>query len=825
MPKSGSWFFYLCALEGAAAIAALFLIPSEGGRLSLTRLALIGSIALLCIGWVYLGRAEGSQVYTYISNHAGRLRGYLYTCVLASLILGLSLFLLRYLDPESSLSTYERLSPLLWYLLLLSVQFFFFFLVVQNGIHLAHIASYKPTFVGALVALCLLLAVFFFISLTRLGITPDPAYWGEPGVPILGWQFAIALIAGVGALCLSFSVRTRLLGAFLPVLVYLFALVLWLGVPADVLANSFYMPINPPDFQPFPYSDAGYYDQMAQSLLIGHPYQGTIPTRPLYIFLLTVLHLLFGEHYRNIITGQTAVLALIPVALYFLGKKLHSRIAGVTIASFFIFRELTALLVSSDTRVSNTKMLLVDLPTLLLLILACLFAVRWLERKTQKDALIGGGMFGLLLLLRTQSLVILPLILLIAFLVLGWKSRPVYLLTFCFLLGLLITIIPWLTHNYLRTGQFTFDAPFQYKVIASQYAYSGNLDIENYDFQGKGLGSVLLEFALKDPGFVFGFISNHFLATQIHGLLALPLIKPFNGIFEPINLYWMDWQGQLEGYNLLLILIYLMMIALGLGAAWRRWRWIGLVPLAFSLGYALATAIGRFSGWRYDLPADWIWYFYFGVGFAELLMRAASLFGAEEQELARAYLTHGGERSDNRERSWRGGMQSKRQLPVLAFTLLIFALLGALPWLAESLASARFVNQSQELLLAETSSLSAQSSDEINAFARQGKTFIQTGRLLYPRFFSKDDGLASANPWPAYAVRDYPRLGFLLLNQSSFFVVFRTKRLAEFPHAQDAIVIGCQRDGYVEARWIAFPELNLLYAGEDIEELPATCSP
>ena len=817
MPKSGSWFFYLSALEGAAAIAALFLIPSEGGRLSLSRLALIAFIAVLCIGWIYLGKAGGRQVYTYLRNHATRLPVYLYTCLLACLTLGLSLFLLRYLNPDNSFSTYQRLSPLLWYLLLLSIQLFFFFLVLHRGFYPENLSLHKAILLSASAAFCLLLSVYVLISLTRLGIIPDPAYWGEPGVPILGWQFAIALILGSCVLPLTFSLSRRALDLLLPFFLYLFALLLWLSVPADVLANSFYMPINPPAFQPFPYSDAGYYDQMAQSLLIGHPYQGTIPTRPLYIFLLTVLHLLFRENYRNIITGQTAVLALIPVALYFLGKKLHSRIAGITVASFFIFRELTALLVSSNTRVSNTKMLLVDLPTLLLLVLASLFTVRWLERKTEKDALIAGGLFGLLLLLRTQSLLILPLILVAALFVLGWKSRSFYLLTFFFLLGLLITIIPWLTHNYLRTGQFTFDAPFQYKVIASQYAYSGNLDIENYDFQGKGVGSVLLEFALKDPGFVFGFISNHFLATQIHGLLALPLIKPFNGIFEPVNLYWMDWQGQLEGYNLLLILVYLMIIALGLGAAWRRWRWIGLVPLAFSLAYALATAIGRFSGWRYDLPADWIWYFYFGIGFAELLMQAASVFRANEEKLRRAAA------GDSPERSRRGGMQSNPQLPALAFTLLIFALLGGLPWLAENIAAPHFANQSQGYLLAEMSSLtSAPTSDQLNAYARQGKAFIQAGRLLYPRFFSKDDGLASAHPWPAYAVRDYPRLGFLLLNQSSFFVVFRTKRLAEFPHAQDAIVIGCQRDGYVEARWIAFPELDLLFSSEGS---PETCSP
>ena len=38
-----------------------------------------------------------------------------------------------------------------------------------------------------------------------------------------------------------------------------------------------------------------------------------------------------------------------------------------------------------------------------------------------------------------------------------------------------------------------------------------------------------------------------------------------------------------------------------------------------------------------------------------------------------------------------------------------------------------------------------------------------TGRVLYPRYFSRNDGLASTNPSPAYASRDYPRTGFYFL--------------------------------------------------------------
>lgn len=804
MQKPFSWFFYLCALEGAAALAALLLIPSEGGSLSLARLALISTLLASCLLWIYFGFRPPRGL-----GRLARPRSIIIFALLA-LTLGLLLFLLRYLDPDRFLSAYERLSPLLWYFLVLFVQGALLLLYLNKGFHPGNLSSNKRIYISALIAFSVLLLIFVLVSLTRLGLAPDPAYWGEPGVPMLGWQFALALIGGITVFCLASYVDTRALDVLLPFSIYLIAVGLWLSVPANVLANSFYMPIGPAAFQPFPYSDAAYYDQMAHSLLIGHPYMGEIPTRPLYISLLTVLHILFGEDYRRIIMGQTLLLAFIPVVLYSLGKQLHSRAAGLVIALFFIFRELTTLLVSSDTRVSNTKTLLVDLPTLLLLLLACLLAVRWFESKSQKDALIAGGVFGLLLLLRTQSMLLLPFTLLMALLIFGWKSKSFYVLVSIFGFGLIITILPWLTHNYLQTGQFTFDAPFQYKIIASQYAYSGNLDIHSYDFEGKGLGRILIDFAIKDPKFVFGFITNHFLAAQIGGLLALPLIKSYNGVFEPVNLYWMDWNGNLEWYNAVLIILYLAVIALGVGAAWRRWRWMGLLPLAFGVGYALATAIGRFSGWRYDLPADWIWYFYFGIGFVEVLRQAALVFGA---------------RDGTATAESQPGPLPVRPLGVLnGISLgLLFILISALPWLIKNIAAPRYADQSPAALEAQiTSILSAPAPYEIHAFASQPEAFIQMGRVLYPRSFSRDKGLASANPWPAYAVRDYPRLGFLLLNQNAISAVFpgRTNSIP-FPHGADAIVLGCRREDYVEVRLIAFPELDSVSLSAPLTE---TCS-
>ncbi len=571
--------------------------------------------------------------------------------------------------PERFLPIYQRLSPLLFYFLVLTIQFSVFILALRYGFHFENLATRKPVYLSALIVFCLFLLTFLFIAVTRIGLIPDQAYWGEPGVPLMGWQLALAILAGLFILLLGLRLPSRSrLDVILPLVLWLLAVVIWLNVPISVMQNSFYAPMNPPTNQPFPNSDAGYYDSMSQSLLMGYPYLGDIPTRPLYVVFLASLHLLAGDRYNLIIAGQTLVLALIPVVLYFLGKKLHSRTAGVVVALFAIFREWTSLLISSQTRVSNTKTLLVDLPTLLLILLACLFALRWLERKDWKSGLLAGGLFGILLLLRTQSMLILPVLFLLVILVYGLRSRGWVVALAFFLIGFAVTIAPWLLHNYIHSGQLTFDAPFEYQVVASQYQYTGNLDIQNVDLQGKGLLGILLTFALKDPKFVFGFIATHFFATQINGLLALPLIEPYNGLFAPLNLYWMTWDGGLSLPNSLLVLIYLAVIAVGFGAVWRRLRWIGLVPLAFSLGYALANGVGRFSGWRYDLPADWISYFYFGIGVAEIFSLSALLFGAQSEKLVTPVSTDLLPAS-----KWSQGL-----LIVGAF-----ALVGGLPWLAE----------------------------------------------------------------------------------------------------------------------------------------------
>ena len=91
--------------------------------------------------------------------------------------------------------------------------------------------------------------------------------------------------------------------------------------------------------------------------------------------------------------------------------------------------------------------------------------------------------------------------------------------------------------------------PRQAAIIYSQYSFTGNLDLSQFDPAKESVGRRIVSFSLENPAYVAGFIHQSFPEYAIGGLLALPLIKDFNGLSEPVNLYWVNWDGSLEWYN------------------------------------------------------------------------------------------------------------------------------------------------------------------------------------------------------------------------------------------------------------------------------------
>jgi len=779
-------FFFAAAFQSLLSALTLLSLPSEG--LSFARLALFGVFSLIFLTGIYFGfiaRRDHSRF--------GRFAGtpLITAAALLALTSSLLLFLLRYLNPERLMPYYERMSPLLWLLVFLGAEAALFLLLLKNGFHSKEFSRRSPIYISALVALGFLFALFLFVAFTKIGVTPDTAYWGEPGVAIMGWQFAVSILVGFAVLLISMR-NSRLIDIFFPLAIYLTAVLLWLSVPVNVLANSFYSPSAPPLNIPLPYSDAGFYDYLSQSLLIGADYFGSIPPRPLYVTFLAFLHLLFGQNYSAIIGAQTLVLAVFPVALFFLGKQLHSPAAGVTVALFAIFRELVSLWISSNTRVANSKIFTTDLPTALGIAVLCLVIVWWLDRRDLKSTLIASGAFGLLLLFRTQSALTFPVVFFLAWFAFQRKTGEWIKAGIVFGIAMLLTVMPWLTHNYTVAGAFSFDDPRQVAVIYSQYSFTDNLDLSQFNPAQDSVRERIISFALENPAYVANFFTSHFLNTEISGLLALPLIKPYNGLQAPVNLYWMEWDGSLEWYNTLLLLIYMVILSVGFGASWRHMGWLALVPLAFNLGYAISNGIARFSSWRYNLPVDWVIYFFFAIGVIEILGGVSLLFGAKVEKIF-----------PQNNHSKAGTISFRDFRPSYVLIILAFMFAGALPWLVKGFAQPRYIS-TQDALIARLES-NGHNREDIQKFLSQPNAVLTEGRMLYPRMYRKGDGISSANPWPAYAIQDFPRIGFILINDEVRNIYFPTRELLDFSQGVDTIILACDMgDNFLEARVVNF---------------------
>ena len=675
------------------------------------------------------------------------------------------------------------------------------------------ISENKPQLITWGVFLLVFLCIWGFVAFTRIGITPDVAYWNEAGVPILGLQvlfsLVVSLVAGFGiSRFMSVEPKTnrkgRILNVVIPLAIWVLAAGVWLAEPQ---IQSFNAPRpSPPTYEYYPFSDATSYDLGSQYVLIGQGINNNLLTdKPLYMLFLAMLHAVGGQSVRVVSSLQVLVLALFPVMLYLLGKEMHNQEAGFLIALLGIFKERNAIAAVLDIQVSHVKLMMTEMPAALLISVATLLMVRWAKRDASYSRSLpfwAGGLIGAAVLMRANAFTLLPLAMLIPFLLRGRTWRRAFLSAGSVLIAFSLVVLPWLLTNRDLKGRTYLQVKLENVLERYQQSLPGG---SGWSPTRKGETSpVQIAMLSKSPGMItidqtsieeetspLDFLPSHFFHNQISALFTLPMTLSFQDLGQTLetHIWEKNWNGDLTNQNALMLFLNLCLLGLGLSLAWKHWRLGGLIPALVEVLYFLANSLARTSGSRYLVPADWVLCFYYALGLIQFTEWLVALVARRRQLIT---LTLPNPMPNAAGQYW--------ITPVISLFILgmLMPLSGVLiphryPVLSKRQAYRTFRSEVSLTDLGFTQ-------NKISEFLKNPDSIILQGRLLYPRYFLANEGLCTKCfiMDAAFGNRSYPRLTFVVLGPLSAGVIVQMDALPEnfrrldLSKAPDIWVVGCR---------------------------------
>lgn len=889
------------ALNAAALIAAAawMLSIAANAHFSSLRLLLIGATFLLAV------LVAAAAVIVHIQPKKEKaLRATMIGTPLASrlsVILG-ALFLifwcLTWYPPlyTGSLRYYfVGLYPLIPWVTLATGSALILIWVVRHGsartIWSQYWLEYRVLLSAAIIGLATIAVIVTLTWALKILHSNEP-YWRGAGVPILAWQVFIAV--GIGVLSLqvrrgSFqrpsssaaiakhpagkiprpagaAVRPPIVSRRIPVDLFLFFTVWVISAffwAAQPVPESFWVTgPRPPNHEYYPFSDLMTFDVGSQFALIGQGINnGVFWDRALYMSFLVYLHSLGGQNYQTLMSIQAVIFAVFPALTYLIGRKLHSRTAGLMLAALIMLRGVNSLIAAPWIHSSTFKHMLTDFPTAIGIAVFVLLMLKWLESPSTNRHLLlwAGGVLGLMSLLRPHVLLLLPAAVLLA-LWLYRSDRKQAVLTLGFIvLAFLASISPW---TFLASPTGSIFALYGQRIHdVMQQRYPQLVPGSAADSQqpeapevpiSPGASSVPISPSaaavptqnpsapvtqnvpypvsptpsapgvltkLKAPTTSLPFPVTQFTHNLVTSALIFPDSPAFFSVLSTVkdgeDFWKFNWEGQMSLTAAIMLVLNLAIVCLGLGAACQRFRWRGLLPLAVFLVYHVANALARTSGGRYLVPVDWILVVYYVLGLVELLgLGALMLAGLRQQALPP--LGHAAIPVDAR-----AGLSR-------AFsTVVLLAVIGGLVPLAGVLYPRRYSAISSpsptDQIAPYLSSLRLRRAD-VDAFLQQPGAVALNGRALYPRYYRPGKGeLYSFGPFLA---APYPRMVFSVIGpQGLAYVVLPGKAPKAFPNASDISLLGCQSSaqGYslVSAVAVILPAQHAGYARTPAS--PLTC--
>ena len=807
-----SRFLFLCA---AGLLAAGF-FNLIGGKISLSRLALFGAALLVSVGLGWLGRQ--TQKKEPEPAWMRYLRGQKTQIGLIALT-GL-LFMLGWYVIWTPLDNFGKFyyylqgafAFIVWMTCASGAALFLLF-ASRLGIHPRRWLESLRENRGAYLFSAVLLGIFGLLAVLAsyrvVGMQPaEEGYWYGAGVPIVAFQVFASLILGIGLAFLlnklsgRLTIKTALIDFLLFVLIWGVSAWLWAREPVkpEFLVTQ---PVAP-NYELYPDYDARLYDVMSQFALIGQGINNhSFFDRVLYPAFLTYVHTLAGQDYSQVMSVQAGLFAIIPALLFLIGNSLYNRAGGLSLAILTTLRGVNAINIGNIINTSHQKQMLTEFPTAVLLVLATYLLIRWLQNPTKNWLMAGlaGTVIGLSTLLRPHTLMLIPVFFILAFFAYRHRTRLWLGICTLFLTAALCSVLPWVQFGGQNVSIFSLYFTRIQDVIRQRYPSLGNWGQTN--LPGAETGSMHLaeikltgtfRYASQSPApkSIWAFAADNFLNNLVTSVQFLPN-TPFNldahTMVKKTDNYWKQyWDGSLTDWAKICILLNLALLALGFGTAWKRARWLGLLPLFILLTYYLADSFGRTSGGRYLVPADWVVPIYYVLGLFTVLEIITSLF-TKRPEIA-------------------GSPQAipLANTPVWlgAVSLLVVSLsLGATIPLAQSIHPLRYAAatpaQLADIFVSIAGSKLNLSADQLNSFLATKDAVILSGRSLYARQFTSGQGL-DISVYNFYHSMPYPRTLFTLLGQSGENVIILPRQdAAKIPSASDVMVIGCRADGYITA--------------------------
>jgi hypothetical protein len=770
--------------------------------LSLRRIAMIAFFAISAVLPVFLlikllGKRK-QKVVTIISGFVNKkFIPYLAIVLLITLTTSWYLTFISNTIPNNWMAFYTRIQPFLIWSFLFSLVNIFVLLILRVGFQRVNFLQQwrinRRIYIAGLVSFFILIAIWLFIIITKYGITPigfETGFWVRNGVPVLNAQILITSVSLLIIYYLVYKVfhpnsllpikTNRAINIGIFILIWIIASAVWIATPQP---TSLY---NPGPVQPgndfYPWSDAQVYDNCAQFVFIGQKYcNGSVINYPMYDGFLLFLHVLGGQNNSLVISLQVIVIALVPAIIFLMGKLLFNRFAGLLASAFTIFQVRNSLLGGLQIwNVSYPKMMMTEPLCMLVLVLFSFWFIKYLQNTTKNHfyVLLSGMILGLATLVRHNVWSILPVF---GIAILFSTKKFVKVLAF-FVLGFFLATGPWAIRNVANGSQpFYVLEYFQGYILQSRYQQQNITDENQTDTQPNAESTATRQPTQQDAKdsvisnsstaeqnprdfSTYQIILSNLLRNSIASFLALPTTHTTGSLKAAIQnagnpSLWADnWAGGVNFEQATWIVVNLLVISVGIGAAIHKYKMGGMVPLIVFIMYDAGLAIAKTSGGRYIAPINWIVIFYYALGLTQIILFFLSLFKLERTITV-------GEGVIEEKHSTKTPKRFRSEYVLIAFLLAISILLPASEYIFPKREYSQDKNSIRALLKSQNITDSA-----ITKSLEDSGVQVLYGKAFYPKVFLRgDENLSEFFP---FLPQDRMGLFITVLNQNGRHYVY-----------------------------------------------------